>query len=464
MSSVVSVASLRSPRFVGSRFNSTAVDSDGSLVVWNSLNGGISAFPKALVESVSGLLRDGTSGRADSLSEYLVSRGFMVPAETDEYKVLQLHFGRQHYRDDRLELILLASEDCNFRCKYCYEEFPRGTMEPRVRTAVTRLLQKRVPEVRYLLVSWFGGEPLYGFEAIADIAPVAQELAVAHKVKYDGYITTNASLLTGDVAKQLLDWDIRRYQITVDGPAHLHDASRPLKDGGATYETIMRNLRAMKALTDEFFVMLRINFFKDTASELPPFVKQLAREFGSDPRFAVACHPVGKWGGPNDDELSVCGARDGQVQELSLLRNAIDSGMSTRGGIAKRASLGSNVCYAARPYNFVVGANGALMKCTVALHTDRRNIVGHIADDGSLIVDEATLGPWVEPAFQRDSTCQQCSIVPACQGISCPMVRIQRGIRPCTSTPKPALQQQLLNARYMSEHTGCSRRADTPVR
>src|SRR3712207_7092344 len=31
---------------------------------------------------------------------------------------------------------LLASEDCNFRCTYCYEDFARGTMQPEVREGI----------------------------------------------------------------------------------------------------------------------------------------------------------------------------------------------------------------------------------------------------------------------------------------------------------------------------------------
>ena len=36
------------------------------------------------------------------------------------------------------------------------------------------------------------------------------------------------------------------------------------------------------------------------------------------------------------------------------------------------------VCYAARPYNFIVGASGKLMKCTIALDTQDANVLGRI--------------------------------------------------------------------------------------
>jgi uncharacterized protein len=361
-----------------------------------------------------------------------------------------LQFGRQHYREDRLELILLASEDCNFRCRYCYEDFPRGTMEPGVRAGVQRLLASRVPTVRSLMISWFGGEPLYGLEAIREIAPAAQAMAREHHVEYDSYITTNAYLLTPDVARDLVSWGIRRFQITVDGPQEIHDASRPLQDGGPTFETIMANVKAMRSLPERFLVVLRINFYKDTADALPPFIRELARDFGDDPRFVVAFHPVGKWGGPNDEELNVCGSREGQVRALELMRATHDLGLPTRGSILNANGVGAGVCYAARPYNLIIGADGKVMKCTIALGNDPRNIVGALSPDGAITLDERKLAAWVAPSFETDKVCRDCSLVATCQGISCPLVRIVDGHRPCASTPKPALAAHLTTARHLA--------------
>jgi hypothetical protein len=82
------------------------------------------------------LSQDGTDGPLSPLGEYLKERGFIVPRGTHEYRQFLTRFGEQHYRTDTLELILLASEDCDLRCKYCYEDFKRGTMLPSVRRNV----------------------------------------------------------------------------------------------------------------------------------------------------------------------------------------------------------------------------------------------------------------------------------------------------------------------------------------
>ena len=69
----------------------------------------------------------------------------------------------------RLELILLPTEKCNFRCRYCYEDFKIGKMTSRVVNAVKSLLHNRVSTLDRLDIGWFGGEPLLASEIVRDI-------------------------------------------------------------------------------------------------------------------------------------------------------------------------------------------------------------------------------------------------------------------------------------------------------
>jgi uncharacterized protein len=40
---------------------------------------------------------------------------------------------------------------------------------------------------------------------------------------------------------------------------------------------------------------------------------------------------------------------------------------------------------------------------------------------------------WTEPAFENDSKCKKCVVLPLCQGTHCPLVRIEEDQSPCTS-------------------------------
>ena len=48
-----------------------------------------------------------------------------------------------------LHLILLPTEKCNFRCKYCYEDFSIGRMNVDTISGVKALLEKRCSDLSH---------------------------------------------------------------------------------------------------------------------------------------------------------------------------------------------------------------------------------------------------------------------------------------------------------------------------
>ncbi len=441
--------------WVPSKFNARTRAEDGSLVLWNTYTGSINVFKpehRLVIEKL--LSREGISGELKGVAKYLYERGYIVSKRTNEYRQFQLAFGQQHYRTDILELILLASEDCNFRCTYCYEDFQRGTMLPSVRESIKKMVEKKAAGLDKLSVSWFGGEPLYGFKAIEDLAPFFCETAKKYSINYTSAMTTNGYLLTPDVAEKLLRWNIQSYQITIDGLSEQHDHKRPTRNGEGTFEVILSNLKALKSTRQDFNIRIRVNFDQDNHPHLEKLLTLLEGEFAADPRFGVAFHAVGRWGGANDSQLSVCGIREEHHVKAELEKQAINKGLKLRGTIRDTNTLGGNACYAARPYNFIIGAEGDLMKCTIALDKKDYNVVGKIRDDGELELDHEKYALWVEPAFESDNVCQKCHVLPTCQGISCPLIRFEDNNRPCVTTPKVNLRNELLTIMETSQNRG----------
>lgn len=424
----------RQVRWLPSRYNARATTDEGILVVYNSYSGAVSGFAKKDADRVASLLeKDGFY--ADSLpplEAYLAERGFLVRDHADELQRFRHRYAQRQHRPDLLELILLTSEECNFRCNYCYESFPRGTMEPWVRTAVIKLIESRARRLNFLDLSYFGGEPLLGLEAIEEIGSAAKQIAQANDIRYQSSMTTNGYLLRPEVFEQLIHNDTRSFQITLDGTESCHDHNRPLKDGGGTYRQILENLRAMKDTSHKFMVALRINFDRQNVPEMGNLLDEIS-DFRNDERFTLRFYPIGKWGGPNDGDLEVCGV-DGESQKRKLDTLAANSGFKAEGRLAYIApKSGSRVCYAARPYNLIVGADGKLMKCTIVLDTKDYNIVGKMTLDGRAEIDVDKLVAWTAPYFEDDETCKKCFYLPVCQGASCPLPRIESGTRPCPS-------------------------------
>ncbi len=448
-------------RWVPSRYNTRATTTDGRLVLWNSLRGTMSVFPVAVRRKIETLLtQKGFTAARRGAVKLLYERGFLVQEGTDEYRRIQLEFGQAQYRTDILQLILLASEDCNFRCTYCYEDFARGTMQPAVRTAIKKLTESRIRSLSSLSVAWFGGEPLYGFEAIEDLAPFFQAIAREHSVRFSSNMTTNAFLLTPEVAERLLAWEVAFFQITIDGVPEDHNRTRPTRDGQETFGTILANLKALSRRSEDFTVMLRFNFDRNNVMSYRGFLDIIERELGGDPRFKMRFYAVGKWGGPNDASLAVCGVEDAWSMEREMKKEAQRRGLSLASGITE-VGLGSHVCYAARPYNFLIGASGKVMKCTVDLDKHDRNVVGYLRPDGRMELDQDKLALWTEPAFEQDPKCRKCTILPVCQGVYCPQIRMDTGSSPCSPLRRNAKFELIDAVEGRSESTSVPLHGET---
>lgn len=418
--------------WIPSRFNARAVGEDGRLLLWNTLSGSVSAFRAEDRDVVLRCLAvEGTYAPLSRTAEHLSRRGFLVRKETDEAGLFRYRYARQQWRTDLLELILLASEDCNFRCVYCYEKFERGTMSPETREGVRALTLRRIPHLQSLNAGWFGGEPLYGWEAVEELSPFFKDVAERHGIPQTQHMTTNAYLLTEERATKLLEWGCRRFQITVDGLPEEHDCKRVGRDGSPTYAVILDNLRSMHARKDKFNIDLRVNFDRDNLPRLGAFLEALSEDFSGDARFVLRFRGVGKWGGPRDDQLSTCGIAEKREGIMQLRSKAAEMNIPVEAGIRQIAAPGSQVCYAARPYSLIVGATGTLMKCTVALYDVASNVVGQLNPDGSVELDDEHMSKWVNPHWETDSLCQRCYVLPGCQGASCPLTRVTHNERTC---------------------------------
>jgi uncharacterized protein len=297
--------------------------------------------------------------------------------------------------------------------------------------------------LKELSVSWFGGEPLYGMEAIDDLGPFFTRIAEEAGLRYHTHMTTNGYLLTDDVADRLLAAKINDFQITLDGLPEDHDRHRGARDGSRTFDTIFRNLCRLAERPDRFTVVIRVNFDKENSPGLEAFLPMLQERFANDDRFVLAFHSVGQWGGANDANLAVCGVDESQAVRTKVTALARSLGLNVTGGWQPGLGAGEEVCYAARPYNFIVGAHGDLMKCTIDLDKADHNIVGKLKADGTLELDVDKMALWTEPAFERDSGCQSCHMLAACQGVHCPKIRIDSGERPCPGIRRTAKQEMV---------------------
>lgn len=94
------------------------------------------------------------------------------------------------------------------------------------------------------------------------------------------------------------------------------------------------------------------------------------------------------------------------------------------------AGLGTLSCYAGKPNHYVVGSDGSVYKCTVALDLPE-NHIGRISESGDLLHSGDREDLWTSANSLTDVVCGKCAFHSSCMGIHCPLERIQTQSQPC---------------------------------
>ncbi len=400
------------------------------IALYNSFMGAVARIPTGEIPLVERCLAKAfipAENGSETIRE-LCQSGFFVPASVAERELVDKVLDNE--RERGFHLILLPHENCNFRCTYCYESFARGIMNPQVVCGLERLVERKAAQGNDFTVSWFGGEPLLARDIVLRLSDSFRRSCARHKVSYRSGMTTNGSLLSPSVLEDLVAQEVRTFQVTLDGPEELHNLNRKAVGGRGTFAKIRNNIVLASQSQHEFSMTIRINYGEEhTRERMEPFLEELKSDLGNDPRFKLHFHAIGRWGGPNDDELAVCGTHEVGRRREELVETAAQHGFAPK-MVREHLRPHGSACYAGRKSSIVVGSDGAIYKCTVAFD-DPVNRVGQILEDGHLSLDQEKWSLWTDLADKDTGKCGSCGFSPSCQSRGCPLVAIRDRRPPC---------------------------------
>lgn len=343
----------------------------------------------------------------------------------------------------QLQLILLPTEDCNFRCTYCYEDFAIGRMSRATVDAVKKLIERRIPKLRDMSIGWFGGEPLIAKDIVLEINAFAKECAERAGIPFHSSMSTNAFTLGRQTFRTLLEHRVVSFQISIDGNEEEHDKTRKQRSGKGTFQEIWSNLQGIHATEGQFQILLRVHVHLENFDSVRALLVRIHDEFGADRRFDIALNAVGNWGGQSvlqmnllknaseaiaqlqahlrelgwyvareKTELTSPAPRDEAGTEAKMAPAVGNVGQSSALDPKQEVRAGPvvpDVCYAARPNSFVIRADGTLAKCTVAF-SDARNKLGKITADGTLSLDNSKMQRFMRGFQSMDEDELRCPI------------------------------------------------------
>jgi len=290
-----------------------------------------------------------------------------------------------------LELIIMPTEACNFRCTYCYETFEHKQMKASVVTGIKSLIDRRAGDLDELQISWFGGEPLLAFDVITDICTHGIKVAKSNGFDFSSNMTTNGYFLDRKRFLSCLALGIDSFQISLDGDEHTHNASRKLASGAGTFDRIWANIMSMKQLSVDFTILLRLHYTYENFLSIAEFARRTNDALGNDRRFEFFFKNITRLGGPNDESITLLSEK----QQLDIEAYLWDACGRDRSPVPAE----DKVCYAAQGNSLIVRSTGRLAKCTVAL-TDDFNDIGFIKENGDICVDQPKFRRWIAPVIE----------------------------------------------------------------
>lgn len=303
-----------------------------------------------------------------------------------------------------LELILLPTEKCNFRCTYCYEDFTIGKMKPWLRQAITSLIESRAPNLDRFSISWFGGEPLLALDVIEEICEKALSCCDSYGVDFRGGLTTNGYLLDEPTLERLTALRQAHFQITLDGERIQHDTTRRRADGRGTFDQIWNNLLRAHRSSLDFAISLRLHISSANLGSQERLVDHLNDYLGGDERFSIHFHRISNLGGPNSGAINVMSMSDYRAA-LSRLKGKAQFSSNSEVDLVES----KGICYAAKANSLLIRADGRVGKCTVALD-DPRNTIGAMRPDGTMDISNDLFRLWLNGFRDFDSEALGCPL------------------------------------------------------
>jgi len=213
-----------------------------------------------------------------------IERGYVI--EPIEEKRIY----RQKYLDfldaretDEVQLFFAPTYQCNFNCPYCYQDgYPKlaGGPDPSITEAFFEYVRHSFLN-RNKYITLFGGEPLLSGDShkifLRDFFSRCAKESIPLAIVTNGY-TLASYVPMLDVVK------VREIQVTLDGPADMHNLRRPLTGNRPTFNQVVEGIDA--ALAAKIPVNLRVVVDRQNLKTLPELADfAIARGWTTNPLF-----------------------------------------------------------------------------------------------------------------------------------------------------------------------------------
>ena len=388
------------------------------LVLYNSKLGRfVNIFEEENIKKFQELLNTKELCSDNEMVQLLYKNGYIVDDELDEYKEVKERIKDKIEHDSNcFTALLYVTEKCNFRCVYCPQKHKPQCFSEKNWQLLFKHIKKNIENgnYKYIYIQFFGGEPLLEYKSIVEFCTKLNDLIKNH----DGVVarhqmTTNGYLLTPERYDKLTECGVCSYQITLDGFAEAHNKTRPLANGNASWDTIVKNLKYINSVKDNTIITLRTNSNETNFLTLETFYQWLHKTF-DNPKMMFLPKPVSKLSDNVQDNV----LSKNNTQELNRIIKKY-----SRYFIQPKKDLMflGETCSCMAKNHYAISVDGKFAKCEQA-YDEEYGYVATLTEDGDLLFNEQyTI--YTENLETKD--CPDCLLYPLCGARRCFKLRVK---------------------------------------
>ena len=323
---------------------------------------------------------------ANELSQ-LSQMGILVESKAQDVEELKEFFKALKYdlKDPSFYVTVLTTSACNFKCKYCFEESSRDNFSMDLSTcdAALRWIKKKLLDEKHkqLTLTFYGGEPFLNEQAMEYLALNLGAWCAIRRIGFKFLIQTNGYLLTAERVERYKNLGLSEVRVSLDGVGNEHDANRPLRGGGGTFDTIIRNIVEN---ADRIKIGLSVSYDEKGVGHIERLLNYLEGLNALRKLGKFICSPIhaslGPATRPENIHNSACMAN---LHDENLLKATMDiDALMEKKGLPISRGLPVSSCSLGRKHGGVtIDPHGRLYACNAMVgHPDLS--IGHVHDEG----------------------------------------------------------------------------------
>ena len=240
--------------------------------------------------------------------EDLIAHRFLVPVDHDDKKFCKIvKFGAkailQRPKGIR-SYTIVTTTGCNARCAYCFEQGVKPVhMTLEMAEKVSQYIITHRGEHEEVLISWFGGEPLYNFKVIDRICTRLKE----NNVKFSSKMTTNGYLFSDRMVEKACQlWNLIKVQITLDGTEENYNRIKAYvhTNGTNPYQRVMENInRLLDAKIPD--IPIRIHLHSNNFADVWALTKECGERFQGYDNLRIYFRPLYEYFATDGEQISL---------------------------------------------------------------------------------------------------------------------------------------------------------------